>query len=75
MLFYADVPNALLRHINIDARGTKPVTNCRDATEIATLEALKVVKIIHSHEASTNVLETQVKENKDRRNVKRVGRR
>ncbi|OQV22284.1 putative YTH domain-containing family protein 2 [Hypsibius exemplaris] len=67
--FVKDVPNAALRHINIDARGSKPVTNCRDATEMSPVEAVKVVKIIQAHESVSNVLESYVKDshNKDRR--------
>ena len=56
-IYVKDVPNAQLRHIRLENNENKPVTNSRDTQEVPADKAKSVLKIIHTFNHQTSILD------------------
>ncbi|KAK4432739.1 YTH domain-containing protein ECT2 [Sesamum alatum] len=52
-----DVPNSCFRHILIENNDNKPVTHSRDSQEVKLEQGMQMLRIFHSHEAETSLLD------------------
>ena len=56
-IYVKDVPNLQLRHIRLENNENKPVTNSRDTQEVPPDKGKAVLKIIHSFNHMTSILD------------------
>lgn len=56
-IYVKDVPNVQLRHIRLENNENKPVTNSRDTQEVPPDKAKSVLKIIHTFNHMTSILD------------------
>ncbi|XP_011078177.1 YTH domain-containing family protein 2 isoform X2 [Sesamum indicum] len=52
-----DVPNSCFRHILLVNNDNKPVTHSRDSQEVKLEQGMQMLRIFHSHEAETSLLD------------------
>lgn len=56
-IFVKDVPNNQLRHIRLENKDNKPVTNSRDTQEVPLEKAKQVLKIIATFKHTTSIFD------------------
>ncbi len=56
-IYVKDVPNSLLRNIKLENNDNKPVTNSRDTQEIPFDKGRQVLKVFHSYNHSSSILD------------------
>ena len=56
-IFIKDVPNSLLRNIKLENNDNKPVTNSRDTQEIPFDKGRQVLKVFHTYNHSSSILD------------------
>lgn len=56
-IYVKDVPNSLLRNIKLENNDNKPVTNSRDTQEIPYDKGRQVLKVFHTYNHSSSILD------------------
>jgi len=56
-IYVKDVPNSLLRNIKLENNDNKPVTNSRDTQEIPYEKGRQVLKVFHTYNHSSSILD------------------
>lgn len=56
-VYVKDVPNSLLRNIKLENNDNKPVTNSRDTQEIPYDKGRQVLKVFHTYNHSSSILD------------------
>lgn len=56
-IYVKDVPNSLLRNIKLENNDNKPVTNSRDTQEIPYDKGIQVLKVFHTYNHSSSILD------------------